>query len=547
MEASNELRLVKDIIQTFLKARKNIRMYPSNNPIYMKTVEDTYKKIEDFFSIYDELKLRIKQNELLLGSEPVYQNTSKDDNLALFFFKDGLRELSLLRGISQEELKEFLEILASDFEREDIEEDVVTLLWQKDFSHIKYIVDETVLTEDETYEEEATRQAKSVSPEVDDLKRAHQDAIRVEEEKAPPLVPITESDLAQLSKMLARDTTERKTDKLIELLYELLYRAESTEEIKDIIEIINNSINFTISRGDIEGAVKILKRAGELTTSSLQEDLKRALNMVFEYASSEDAIRALAEFLDKDTGIDESVFGEYVRLLTKNAIAPFITVLGEMKTINARKLITNALIFLGSKDITSLAKGLKDDRWYVVRNIIYILRMIGDRSAVDYLTSAIRHNDPRVRKEVLKALGELRLQGVVQTIKDCLDDPDDSVRASAVRALASTKTELAKKVIMERILDKDFINRDFKEKKEYFEALSNWNDPEVFDFLIRTLKKKTIFKRSKNDENRACAAYALGLLGNNDALSALHKVRDSGSKLLSEYAYAAIRRIEYGR
>jgi hypothetical protein len=49
------------------------------------------------------------------------------------------------------------------------------------------------------------------------------------------------------------------------------------------------------------------------------------------------------------------------------------------------------------------------------------------------------------------------------------------------------------------------------------------------------------------DEQRACAAYGLGLLGCKDALPVLHKLRDSKNKLLSQYAYSAIKRIEYGQ
>ena len=44
---------------------------------------------------------------------------------------------------------------------------------------------------------------------------------------------------------------------------------------------------------------------------------------------------------------------------------------------------------------------------------------------------------------------------------------------------------------------------------------------------MKTFKKKSFFKRALNDENRACAAYCLGLMGNKDVLPLLHKAKES--------------------
>src|SRR5512135_2409536 len=114
-------------------------------------------------------------------------------------------------------------------------------------------------------------------------------------------------------------------------------------------------------------------------------------------------------------------------------------ILGELKSMHARKVVIDALILLGTKAIATLSKGLNDSRWYVVRNIIYILRKIGDRKAVDYLLKTVRHGDNRAKKEVIRALGELGGAGVLQTLRDCLDDTDDQVRSAALKALGNIK------------------------------------------------------------------------------------------------------------
>jgi HEAT repeats len=215
--------------------------------------------------------------------------------------------------------------------------------------------------------------------------------------------------------------------------------------------------------------------------------------------------------------------------------------------VHARKSIIDALIILGKKDMQTLSKGLYDNRWYVVRNIIYILRKIGDKRAVEHLLKTIRHGDARVRKEVIKALGELGGREGIQTLRECLDDPEVQARIASAKAFGNIGSAVAKKIMMDKVSGKMFNDRAFEEKKEFYEVLSRWKDEEMFDFLVRILRKKAFFGRSKNYENKACSAFGLGLLGNKDALPFLYKFKDSNSKLLREFSYAAIKKLEYGR
>jgi HEAT repeat protein len=263
------------------------------------------------------------------------------------------------------------------------------------------------------------------------------------------------------------------------------------------------------------------------------------------FAGSEAVINHVGELLDSGQDIDEKAFDDFVRFLDKNAIAPFIKILGELKNIHPRKIVINALTYLGPKDIILLSSGLNDTRWYVVRNIIHILRKIADKRAVDFLLKTVKHGDNRVKIEVIRALGELGGAGVIIALREALDDPEVQVRIAALKALGNIRSEAAKRIILDKIKDKNFRDKEFGEKKDYFETIAKWKDEEIFDFLVGTLKKKTFFGSTKNDENRACAAYSLGLLGNKAALNILTKYRNESSKLIKEFSFAAIRKLEH--
>lgn len=544
---SEELKKARDVIQSFLKSKKILRMYPSNNPIYINTIDDDFNKFKEFFYYKDELSFKIKQNEIDYDSEQVYSSSEKEDNLALFFFKDGLREITFRKGLTPDEMEDFLKIISLDFNRDALDDDVVTLFWEKDFQNIQYVVDETILADEDDYEEGAVSAIKEKEPEQDSLMRAYEDAFKEETVHDVSIVPLSDKDLQLLLQEFERDS-EDKADKLVDILFEMMYLQQSKEDFDDIVGFFANSIEYSIGRSDIQLVTRSLSRFKKMLDDKNEEEERRRLaKKILLLAGNESIISLLGEILDSGQEMEEKIFEDFVRLLDKNAIVPFMKILGELKSIHARKIVIDALIFLGTKDITTLAKGLNDSRWYVVRNIIYILRKIGDKRAVDYLLKTVRHGDIRVKKEVIRALGELGGGGVLQMLRECLDDPEIQVRSAALRALGNIRSEAPKRIIMNKLADKNFKEKDFEEKKEYFEVLSQWKDEEVYISIVGIFKKKTFFGRAKNDEIRACAAYCLGLLGNKDALQILNKHRNDGNKLLQEFVFSAIKRLEYGQ
>ncbi|MBI3378272.1 MAG: HEAT repeat domain-containing protein [Nitrospirae bacterium] len=547
MELLDDIKAAKEIVQALLKSKKTFRMYPETNPMYAKTIEDTNAKFRNFFDYRDELTFKIKQNEIFCDSEQIYYNSQKEDNIALFFFKDGLREITFKKGFSVKELEDFLRILTVDYDREVLDDDVVTLLWERDFQNVKYVVDEAFLTEDEDYESEAVREVKDKASDGDELTKAYEDSFNEEGVKDAVIVPLTDKDLQTVVKEMDKDAHD-KTGKLITIIFEMLYQAENKSEYEDVAHFLNSIIEFSITHGDLETALHTLRKTREVIGGPfIADDARKNLDMVFSFLGFDATIKLLGELLDSGIEINEKVWDEYVAFLDKNAIQPFITILGELKSIPARKNVINALISLGRKDIQSLAKGLYDSRWYVVRNIIYILGKIGDKAAVDYLLKTVNHSDIRVRKEGIKALGELGAPGVFPALRECFNDPEVQIRTAAARALGNIRSTTAKNIILQRMTAATFVKTEFSERKEFYEVLSHWKDNDIVEFLMKTFKKKAFFKRAFNDENRACAAYCLGLMGNKDALPLLHKAKESRNKLLREYVYSAIKRIEYGQ
>lgn len=550
MEISEDTRLARDILQNIIKSKKTLRMYPQNNPVYVKTLEDLYARFGDFFHFKGDLTFKINQHSIFHDSEEIYQNPEKDDNIALFFFKDGLRELTFRQGLLLEELESFMKIIAMDFDREAVDDDIVTLFWEGDFQNIYHVVDDTFLldADGEEYEERAVTAAKQQVSDIDGLMKAYVEEFSEEDIKDVSVIPFSDKDLQNLMKELEHDSSN-KIDKLTTILFEMFYHAEEMSAIlEDTLKFFRETITFSLKEGNINTVIQIMKRAKEIFEDPLStEGMKKHIRMLLLYPGSDDALGTLGEVLDSNLIIQDEIFTLYIELLDRKAIMPLVKILGEIQTLRGRKKVMDALVFLGRQDIKTLASALNDQRWHVVRNIISILRKIRDKGSVEYLLKAMRTEDTRVKKEVIKALADLGGQEVIRPLKEHLSDPDAGVRIESARALGTIGSIAAKKILLEKISDKMFKEKDIEEKKVFYEILSKWKDEEVFDFLIGTLKKGSFLWWDKNYEEKACAAFCLGLLGNKDALPYLQKYNDSKNQLLREFSQSAIRKLEYGQ
>ena len=102
-------------------------------------------------------------------------------------------------------------------------------------------------------------------------------------------------------------------------------------------------------------------------------------------------------------------------------------------------------------------------------------------------------------------------------LTEVLSDNAPEIRVAAVRALAALPSDRTREPLVALSRHKDFSKRTYLEKKEVFLALGRLRDPEIENWLIGVLKKRSWFAREEQDELRACAVAALALLGTDRA------------------------------
>ena len=554
-----ELKSAKEVIQLLTKTAKTLKIYLPNNPIHQKFLQDLTERFTNHLQEYGTLRFKVRQYELLCGNEIVYENSNRLESIAFSLFVDGLREISFKPGLNKEELMNFLEVIGKISDVRGTDDDVVTLLWEKSFSHITYLVVEdfweyggmtqhvaeqanlqAVLKE----ESQALSTAKAPSSVLELLGPMEKNR------SLASIFELTEREIEQIKQRIRFETDQSAISFLIDILSAILRIEKEYEDFSEIVELLETTLDTVLARGDLQYAVVILELYRLMLSSSegLADPFKERLRKAIEKAGDPHRIKHLETLLAEGRTFESGQLYDYLVLLDKNALLPLSDLLGKINQMKTRRVICDALAYIGRDQIDLLAGRLDDRRWYVVRNIVYVLGKIGDIRIIDKFRRLVHHGEVKVRKEVIHALEGMNHPKATALLIEFIQDADRSIRASVVRLLAKSNHKEALEPLLRVIQHRGFEERDLHEKKEFMEALARIGSEEAAPILGKILKRKKFFwfQGEKQDEMAISAVLALKSIGTPKAVELLQEGSRSKNKVVREACMKAIEQLKRG-
>jgi len=530
-----KVKSTKALIQTFLQTLKAFRLYEADHPILSKFLERVRKDFDQYFDEFDSFSLQIGEHRLYYRGNVVYENEDVKESLAFVFFKDGIRELQFSRGLEFKEIMDFLHIVRKSDFLNRMEDDLVTLLWEKDFTHITFITVDEFLEGSGIYvpatEEDLIKRSEYKGSQEEWL-QGKVDEGQVENSHAPSaggleqaINPAPGQSLVEACQLTAdeKEAIDREAqqeqqpeyiyvliDNLIEIL---LHLGEDMDAYENMISYFDRVIEYLLEQKEVGKTVELLKSLNDTMESMVLKDKQIfAIRRILEKSSTPHNIELLGKTMKGNGEVHSEAILQYFRFLNRQAIEPLCLLLGELESGKWRKTICDQMVELSREEIQPLSKFLSDRNPFMVSHILYILGKIGDPSAVKYLGDLVSHEDLKVREETLQVLNKFGDKGK-DLIQKFLRDSAPGMRAKAALFLARHGKVTAVKPLTEIILSEDFYKRDYEEKASFFRALGETGSKEVIPILKKIANKRRWFQKTKWNEMRQCATNTLKMLG----------------------------------
>jgi len=537
---------VGELIQSLVKALRAFQMYLPNNPIHHKAAANVRAAFAPVWAELHELVLAVAETDFVWEEQPVYQQASKQESLAWSLYKDGMRRLTFRPGVEDEEIVRFLEAVnTARHLKADASDDLLTLLWEREFTHIEYLFVESF--GDEPVPDTAPAPER---PSADALQS------RVKEE-APPrpgivdleefdstLYFLDEKEIAYVAQELRNEYTRDVRRAALDVLFDIFEfdtsHAVRDEILSDLETLFPNLLNAGEFR-TVAHLLRELRALGERSAHLSTTHRQRLLG--FEARLSEpDIVRQLMQSLDEAAAPpgDEDL-GEVLRELRPSALGPIVGYLPALQNAHMQELLEAAADRLASGYPAEVVRLLREPQQEALKEIVGMCGRLKLQGAVSGLGELVPHADPAVRLATVLALTEIATVGALAAMERSVDDEDRSVRIAAVRALGARGFRNVLRRIEPVVLGKSEREIDLTEKMAYFEAFGSIAGPGAVPTLQSMLLSRSLLGYRASPETRACAATALGKIRTPDSRAALQKAVEDKDLVVRNAVSRALR------
>ena len=562
IETNEELLLGRDLIGAFIKTIKAYRFYPPGNPALKGFQEQLHKKFQYFLNKYDSFIFQIGEYDFSFRGKVLYENRDVKTSLAFLLYKDGLRELRFMKGLEGSEIQGFVDVIKRGDNLNQLEDDLVTLMWERDFVHIGYLSTDEFLEENPLPIPENVDQFRkglvftppAHNVEVDpmegetDEENDLSDVLLGKFEERAVVAPdrgvyyLTSDEAEGLRKEVEGELDPTFVFNITDILFEIMALEKEREPFQDAANIINKIFDALLTLGEFQKASELLKRIYLiLKIYELKEWQVEIIQQLIVEAGEPPRIERIERVLEKEEGVRLEDVNAYIILLQRNSISPLITLLGELKNSKTRRVICDALSEIGKNAIELIAPFIDDRRWFLVRNVTYILGRIGKEQAFPYIQKALNHEDLRVRREAIQALGLIGSPKAIGLLVKALSDEDVRIRSMAAINLGKAGKAAGLVPLLEVVQSKEFHRREPPEVKAFFNAIGMVGSNEATPVLQQLLERKSLFGRGKADEMRIGAAAALAMIGTSEAKAILEAGKESKDGSIRNACLQALR------
>jgi len=552
LAALAELRPIIDFARALAKAVKAARMYPANNPIYARFQTELQEKTGACLAECSGIRLVVGQTRLFCQGECVYESADPEDNLARLFFRDGIRELTFHHGIDRSEMARFLDMVRATSARESTE-DLVTQLWDDSLPHITYIAIDDILDQGINDDPVPTEFGSDFMNYVDfemDFNEldddvvpdaARQEAVSRAGELHRQLMESGDRRILSLSDDEAgalRDEVEFEDQaalvlRVLDTFFDVIEQDSDPATRGVIIAVLEKALASLVGQRQWFAAGHILRAVSDLMERrpDLVDMHGQAIEAILKTSTDDARREALGEALNRTIVPPLESEEAYLGAIRPGGVPALCELLGSVESRRGRMAVVNALVRIGQGNLDILIDYLRDDRWYVVRNILLVLGRMKAVVAVRHIRPLVTHEDLNVRREALAALSQIGEGEALDALLALLRDSDPRIRVSAARSL-SRLGKRAVNPLLQVILSNEFDNRPIEERRGFFEALGRTNSPDILPFLKMLLGKKPLFKKKEAEEMRVCAVEALARMRGSDVKSLLELALSDPSSIV---------------
>lgn len=558
-----EIVSVKRILKLLDKTAKSNRTYGSTNPVAQKFTQQLFEELTHHLAVHSRLAFLVQRSELLCKDSVVYQaeNEGGSESVAFKLYADGIRELVLHQGLTQEDLSFFLVSLWSDADTHEDDDDIVTRLWSRNLSTITLVtaeelskfsaendrfisVDGSISSSDSTLREllDREREHKKRGGAGTDSEGAGSGNANSRFQSGLAGYEVTEEELAVLAQEIEAERKQDSLMYLLDMLTAILASEKSPALLTKLFSLWSNVVESLLREGKwtvLENVLSLLHET-DAVRPDLGEEHKQQLASLLNGLGRVERVKMIEVYLNRNPNADVKGLSTILSLMKTDAVSSLCSLLANVTSPVHQAIVSEALAVLAKDHPDPLLRGLSDRRPGYVRNLLSILIKWNNLKFAEPVEKLIRYPDAQVRREVIRALGLFRPNGNGAKLLSLSTDEDEGVRFASLKLLMSGQYTVPFSLWSPLLSEEGFMDRPISERRAVFHAVRATCGDEAVPYWQRLMTEWAWMNRRKKEELAVIGAETLGKLATPAAIAALSIGAQKGSAAVRQACAAAL-------
>jgi hypothetical protein len=297
-------------------------------------------------------------------------------------------------------------------------------------------------------------------------------------------------------------TSKRKA--LTRVCLDLLERSTTPEEARAHSRTLPPLLTEALAERDWAGLTRDWVELTSLVNSgrSAKPFLAKTLQRIRESFITTQAMERMVSGIENGNENTRAVFKQLLPALGPASGESLILALVASNNRTQRRNLLSVIVSYGLAAVPMALKRISDHRWYVVRNMIAIIREVGDKRAVEKLVDLSDHPQYQVRRELISTFITMGHPAGLELAEKSIRSGDRKLRSASIGLLGSNRVAGAHNILLQVLEDQVNDGEPFTQPQKVSAvwALGQIGDGSVLPSLQKLLKKNRMFKSPESHE-----------------------------------------------
>jgi len=507
-----QINRLSNVFVALDKLIRGIQLYEGKGALVERLLSDLHKKTKE--NIVEEVTVKMTPIGPVFLGKPLIED-SQTPKYLFQLFCDGVRELTLKPDIPKEEILGFCDVLNGDYTQ--VQDDMVTTLWKKEFKYIRYYAVDTlgVESDDDTDMIGARQdnQLSSSTTEGEDMTLSSSDIRLLKSEdklnwvrrcKAPAQAEGTVAEIgAKMKESIEKGVNWKK-------FIAVALRVKSNTQ-----PMIYNMVASLIQQSQTDELIALLNAVQELSSGNIS-----SASTILQNALSLENLIAITPLYEKNpTGFFQAFKG--VMSLDGYDPSDMVQLLKGLPVGPARDELQQLLVESNVDMTPFYLESLDNDNPKIICSGLKELGKIGNEDALLAISKMLTHQLGEIRATAMDSLQGRYTSPARTALLKGLNDPDEEMRIKALEILSNSGEKLVGSSLLTSMREVSFNQKSSGEMEKFFEALVRFPSVAVFGFLREIILEKNITRNKTITTKQHLVVQVLSSLDNPNAQNIL--------------------------